>query len=216
MRWVDGWPRFLDPAEPVPPVVARPRLPRSPGTDWSRWREEFDAPLSADWIRLRTPDALQRVMLGDGALKLVPSAESAGSLGKPSFVGRRLRHHSAEYVTRMDFAPQDNGEFAGLLAFMDESHFVALGVERGRIVLRRRTSGEETERGVVIAETAHRRDRPVELRIAFDGGRADFDWRPAGEPTWRSLSRDVDVEPLASIHAGLFTGLVVGPYAVAP
>ncbi|MFN6936104.1 MAG: family 43 glycosylhydrolase, partial [Tsuneonella sp.] len=215
VRWVDGWPRFLDPGEPVPPVVARPRLPRSTGIDWSQWRDEFDAPLSEEWIALRTPGTVQRVMRDDGDLKLVPAADSAGSLGKPTFVGRRLRHHDAEYITRLDFAPQGDGEFAGLLALMDETHFVAMGVERGRIVLRRRTAGEQPERGAVIAETARDSDGPVELRIAFNGGRADFHWRPAGESAWRSLSQGVDVEPLASVHAGLFTGLVVGPYAIA-
>jgi alpha-N-arabinofuranosidase len=29
------------------------------------------------------------------------------------------------------------------------------------------------------------------------------------------LAANVDVEPLATVHAGLFTGMVIGPYALA-
>jgi alpha-N-arabinofuranosidase len=39
-------------------------------------------------------------------------------------------------------------------------------------------------------------------------------WRHRGGG-WQVLAPKVDVEPLATVHAGLFTGLVVGPYALA-
>ena len=115
----------------------------------------------------------------------------------------------------MTFNASGDGQFAGLLAFMDEAHFVAFGIENGTITLRRRASSSEPERGVELAQTGRRGPGPVELRIRFNGGRADFAWRPAGKSAWRDLAKGVDVEPLASVHAGLFTGLVVGPYAVA-
>lgn len=215
VRWVDGWPHFLDPGEPVPLVLDRPRLPRSFGTDWTAWRDDFDGPLSAEWIGLRSPGPVRRVSVERGALNLVPGAESAGSFGKAAFVGRRMRHHNAEFVTRVDFAADRGGVFAGLLALMDESHFIALGIENGSVVLRRRTAPGEPEQGASLAEAAMAHTGAVELRMTFRGGRADFAWRPAGEFRWRELAREVDVEPLASVHAGLFTGLVVGPYAVA-
>jgi len=215
VRWVDGWPRFLDPGAAVPVAVARPKLLASPGTDWRQWRDAFDAPLSPEWIAPRTPGAVQRVVLESGKLNLVPGAESAGGLGKPAFVGRRLRHHHAEVITRMQFAPDRGGDFAGLLAFMDEAHFIALGIESGAITVRRRTSAADAERGEVIARTGLGQTGPVDLRMTLDAGRADFAWRPAGQTEWRQVARGVDVEPLASVHAGLFTGLVVGPYAVA-
>ena len=53
-----------------------------------------------------------------------------------------------------------------------------------------------------------------ELRLAIDGGAAALSWRKAGG-RWQELAPRIDVEPLASVHAGLFTGLVIGPYAVA-
>lgn len=55
----------------------------------------------------------------------------------------------------------------------------------------------------------------AELRLRFEGGAARASARAAGTATWRTVGGAIDVEPLASVHAGLFTGLVVGPYALA-
>ena len=218
VRWMDGWPRFLDPGEAVPTVIPRPALEASPATDWVQWQEEFDAALSPEWITLRTPGADSFARVEAGKLVVTPGADPAGSLGKPAFVGRRLRHHTATVEASLDFAPERTGDFAGLLGLMDENHFVAVGIENvaGRrvAVVRRRISAGESERGELIALAALPEPGPVELRFALDGGTADFDYRLKGAADWLPLAADVDVEPLASIHAGLFTGVVIGPYAV--
>lgn len=214
VRWVDGWPRFLEPGEAVPPVVRRPALPPSPGTDWQQWRDDFDAKLSGEWIRLRTPGARQQWALDGGTLVMMPGPDGAGGRGKPAFVGQRLRHHAAEFTTRLGFTPSAEGDFAGLLAFMDESHFVTLGIEGSDIVLRRRAQASEPERGVEIARTVRPGTGDIELRLALSGGSATAFARAAGASNWRAVGAVIDVEPLASIHGGLFTGLVVGPYAV--
>lgn len=217
VRWVDGWPRFLEPGQAMPAVVGEPALPPSPATDWRHWRDDFTAPLSGEWIGIRTPGARQQVALDreGGALVLMPGADGAGGLGKPAFIGRRLRHHAAEYVTRLAFAPAREGDFAGLLAFMDEGHFVTLGIEGAEIVLRRRAHPGEDERGLALARIARPGARAVELRLRFEGGVARASAREAGSAAWRAVGGAIDVEPLASVHAGLFTGLVVGPYALA-
>src|SRR3546814_14181872 len=58
-------------------------------------------------------------------------------------------------LTRLRFAPVRDGDFAGLLAYMDEAHFLAFGVERvageRRIVARRRVVAAESERGEMLA-----------------------------------------------------------------
>ncbi|HYD25191.1 MAG TPA: glycoside hydrolase family 43 protein [Croceibacterium sp.] len=219
VRWVDGWPRFLDPGAAVPPVVPRPRLAESPGRAWTQWRDEFDsAKLSPEWIALRRdPSAIAQ--LEGGALVLAPGPDAAGGLGQPAFVGRRLRHHAATVETTVDFGPERAGDFAGLLAFMDESHFLAVGIEnlagKMMVVLRRRTGPEQPERGELLATTPLPGDGPVALRLTLDGGTAALAYRPVAGADWLSLAERIDVEPLASIHAGLFTGLVIGPYAVA-
>ncbi|MHA6317667.1 glycoside hydrolase family 43 protein [Altererythrobacter sp. CAU 1778] len=217
VTWQDDWPIFLQPGEPVPMAADKPDLPESPGTDWGRWREDFNGPLSHEWIGLRTPQMVQQVAVDRqaGKLALIAGSASTGSLDKPSFVGRRMRHHEAEYTTRVSFTPSATEDFAGLLALMDETHFVALGIEGDRIVLRRRAGAGDAERGEVL-QSAPPVTGAVDLRMRFKGGRADFAYRAAGQNMWKDVATDVDVEPLASVHAGLFTGLVVGPYAYSP
>lgn len=217
VRWQDGWPRFLDPGEAVPPVVKNPSLPVSLQSQWQSWRDDFTTPLSDEWIRLRTPGANQQVIVdrAAGELALVGGRDGVGSLGKPAFIGRRLRHHSAEFVTRVIFNPEADGDFAGLLAFMDENHFMTFGIEREALVLRRRSARGDPSRGAEVGRVETSGGGPFELRLQLRGGRADAAFRAAGSAEWQTVASGVDIEPLASIHAGLFTGLVVGPYAVA-
>src|SRR5687767_10865234 len=68
VEWADGWPRFLDPGEPVPMVVRRPNLPASPPANWSRWTDQFHV-LSAEWLRMRNPTS-ERWLALDGGLRL--------------------------------------------------------------------------------------------------------------------------------------------------
>lgn len=215
VRWVDGWPRFLDPGQAMPATVNRPALAPSTGDRWN-WRDEFTGPLSPEWIRLRSPGAVQQWGVEQGQLWLTAGPDTAGGLGRPAFAGRRLRHHAATVTTRVDFAPQAAGDFAGLLAFMDESHFLALGVEGTgagrRVVARLRDDTGDAEGGEPVASAPLDRAGPVELMLDLDGAAAHFAWRQ-GRSQWAPLGDTVNVEPLASVHAGLFTGLVIGPYA---
>ena len=82
------------------------------------------------------------------------------------------------------------------------------------MVVRRRVSAEQPDRGEIIASAPLPGDGAIDLRLSLDGGRAAFAYRRSGRTDWLTLATGVDVEPLASIHAGLFTGLVIGPYAV--
>ncbi len=216
LTWKDGWPRFLDKGAAVPLQRAAPKLPASPASQWAQWREEFLSPLSEEWIGLRTPGPVPQWQVADGALRVTAGPAPAGSLGRPAFVGRRLRDHKAEFTTRLAFAPERRGDFAGLLAFMDETHFLAAGKEQGRMVVRLRTSAQQGTSGEIVAETPLEMQAPLELKLALDGGTAVVFYRAEGSSVWQQVGGRIDVEPLASVHAGLFTGLVVGPYAFSP
>ncbi|HSF12969.1 MAG TPA: family 43 glycosylhydrolase, partial [Erythrobacter sp.] len=216
LRWKDGWPRFLDRQEAVPLTLKKPKLPASPAPAWQTWREEFDGALSDEWIGIRNPSTAAPIAAEGGALRVTAGAAAAGSLGHPAFVGRRLRHHQAEFVTALDFTPKRGGDFAGLLAFMDETHFLAAGKERGRIVVRLRTAADQGNSGMIVAEAPLSAEGPIDLKLALDGGTARVFWRATGAEAWEPVGGAINVEPLASIHAGLFTGLVVGPYAFSP
>lgn len=220
VRWEDGWPRFLDPGEAVPPLVAKPALATSPGAQWTAWRDSFDAPaLSPEWITMRSPGEQSRILhdLDRGEILLQPGAVPAGSLDRFAFIGRRMRHHDAAFTTAVDLTAEDAGDYAGLLAFMDEGHFVTVGIEQGdnarEIVVRLRKDPDDGERGEIV-HRAPWNDGSAQLRLSFAGGSAVAAWREDDDADW-TRSPAIDVEPLSSIHAGLFTGLVVGPYAVA-
>lgn len=216
VEWVDGWPRFLDPGETVPMVVRKPNLPASPAADWSRWSDEFHV-LSAEWLRMRNPSPAPWFALENG-LQLTARPDAAGGRGQPAFLGRRLRHPTATWTTRLSFEPRADGDFAGLLALISENHFLALGIEQvageRRLAVRQRSAEAQPETGelIVSAPLTHRGE--IELSLAIDRGSADLAWRPAGSGAWQPLAQDIDVEHMSSIHAGLFTGVLVGPYAV--
>ncbi len=220
VQWEDGWPYFLKSGEAVPMVSQRPDLPTSPGEEWRNWRDDFDQlSLSPEWITLRSPDG-GAAMLHDierGTMRLEPGAASAGSLARPSFIGRRLRHHEATITTQVDFADGEPGDFAGMLAFMDEGHFLTAGIELApqgnRIAVRLRKDPGDAEQGALVY-SAPWDSTSAQLRLTLREGQATASWRASMQDEWNT-SPEIDVEPLASVHAGLFTGLVVGPYALA-
>ena len=222
VRWIDGWPRFLDHGEAVPLESAVPALPRFKGDDWSRWTERFDGPaLSVEWLRMRNPALVQWFALDrdKGGLDLVAGKDAASVRGQPSYLGRRLRHPAAEYTARLRFEPEASGDFAGLLAFIAENNFIAVGIERAadgtrQMAVRRRSAGDQPANGELVAGLPLATHGEVELRLTIDRGTADFAWRPVGRKAWRELKRNVDITHMASVRAGLFTGVTVGPYAV--
>lgn len=219
VRWVNGWPVFLEPGESVPFTSPRPNLPPFQGTDWTSWTDRFSAgDLSPEWLRMRSPRSEPWFALGGAGLELTARGDTAGGTGQPSFLGRRLRHPSAIYTTRVTFAPERDGDFAGLLALIDQDHFLAFGIEQNEgmrvLTIRKRSAATQPEGGELTDSVPLSEQGEVELQLAIDRGQADLRWRPAGSDAWHAIAEDVDVEYLSSVHAGLFTGVLVGPYAV--
>lgn len=214
VTWKDGWPLILPARTPLPASVARPKLPASPSDEPASWVEEFDtSKLTADWLMLRTPKGAPWWRISGGALTLDARPVAAGALAQPSYIGKRMRHAKASWTTRVTFESTDGSERAGLLAVADENHLMFAGLEGDKLVVRRRISKEEPENGVVVAAVPRGGATEVDLKLSFDKGVAQAEWRPVGDTAWRSIARDIDVSRLATIHAGLFMGLVVGPHA---
>jgi alpha-N-arabinofuranosidase len=221
VTWRNGWPLVLERGQPVPWVVPKPKLPADAPVDWSRWSDSFDgAKLSEEWLQMRGPGTMQWNALdrARGELVLVAGSDAASTSGRPHFLGRRMRHPQAQWTVRFAFAPEREGDLAGLLAFMDEEHFIVAGIEGGadgpKLVVRRRDGeGDGVNGALVTAAALPGRAGEIDLRLTIDKAAAALDWRPAGRGTWRVLARDVDVMHMASVNAGLFAGTVVGPYA---
>ena len=220
VRWENGWPRILSPGEAVPFISKRPDLPRGEGTDWSSWREEFMAPLSSEWLEMRDPVPAQWFARDgkSGSLLLLPGEDAASEIGKPHFLGRRMRHPAARWTTSFVPPGKEEGSGAGLLAFANEENFLIAGVEKTNgvphVVVRRRDRAEDGAQGQLVASRAIGESTgPFELSMVIDDGTATIRWRPSGGSEWRELASDVDVEHMASAHSDLFAGVVVGPYA---
>ncbi len=218
VTWDDGWPIILPKGAPVPFALKRPALPPDAPVDWTHWRDTFTgSALAPQWLQLRDPAGPSWYRV-NGGLDITARPDAPGSLaGQPSFLGQRLRQPVASVTARIAFAPERNGDFAGLMAFMNEEHFASIGITRidgtRRIALRERRGADDPQDGVTIETAPVETDGEVYLRIAIDRGEADFAWRPAGAGRWRPLVTNRSVEHMASVHGGLFTGTVIGPFA---
>ncbi|WP_374470648.1 glycoside hydrolase family 43 protein [Phenylobacterium sp.] len=216
VTWKDGWPVMLEGNAEIPKVLARPGLPPAGAQRPDAVREEFDGrALGPEWMTLRTPRSVWHRLEG-GALRLTARPVPLGSLGQPSYFGRRQQHLSASAATRVAFTPARDGDRAGLAALQSEGFFYLLSVSRegGRPVvkLERRAGDKDPAHGVALASAPLPRSGPVELKITARGGRYDFAY--AVEPgRYRTLLADADGTVLSTKTAGGFVGVTFGLYA---
>jgi len=216
VTWKDGWPVILEGEAAIPAVLPRPKLPAGRGPAPDAYRDEFDAPaLGPAWMTIRTPKSRWHRLEG-GALSLQARNVPLGSLGQPSYFGRRQQHVRAEAATRVTFAPARDGDRAGLAALQSENFFYLLSLAReaGRTVvkLERRAGRGEAPHGVTLASAPVPAGQPVELKVVARGDRYDFLY--AVEPgRWTTLHADADGTILSTKTAGGFVGATFGLYA---
>lgn len=216
----NDWPIILPDGVPVPLQLTAPggALQKPIGG----WRDEFEGTgLSPEWIWLKAsnPSSWHRIDSTGDSLLIQPLEIAAGDLKQPAFLGRRLQHHNARYETRLHFDPVADGQRAGLLALIDENHFLFAGIEqvagKDQFVIRRRSSSADNVVGDLAAQFSLPKSasRGIEVALDFRGEKLSVQWRPAGSRKWRNAASDMDGTFLASVSAGLFTGTVVGPHA---
>jgi xylan 1,4-beta-xylosidase len=218
VHWIAGWPLILPPAMAVPSVLPRPRLGRSEGAGWERWREDFSAAqLSQDWEMMRTP-AMRWYRIESHALILDARPESVSGTANPSFLGKRQRHEDVRVETELRYVPEREGDHAGLLAFADEQHWYFVGLRRfgarsALVVARRDGANTPSDGEAIVSEPFDGRPgEPVRLRIEAHGPRYDFYWAARRGP-WRALLAGADGRVLASEPTNLFTGTLIGVVA---
>ncbi|NTS65551.1 glycoside hydrolase family 43 protein [Sphingomonas sp. HHU CXW] len=215
VTWTDGWPVILPHGTPVPLVAPRPNLPRSPApalptSGAFAYVDEFDGrTLALPWIGVRTPRA-PLYTLSDGNLVLGRATRIGDRSGAPAFVARRQQHHRATISTTLRFAPDRDGERAGLVAMQSDDNYLFFGVTwlAGKRVVALYTGDAGKERLVASAPV---RTGPVTLTMEANGGQMSF--TVATGAATRSLARDVDVRFLSTNVAGGFVGTLIGPYA---
>ena len=225
VTWRNGWPVILEGPGTVPYAVRRPDLPRQQETKPALSgnfvdRDEFDArDLRYQWVMIRTPrERWFDLASSPGSLTLRPRGEKLGERGQPSFLGRRQQHISASASVAMRYAPDADGDKAGIVAFQNDDHFYFLGVGRdggaSTIRLERAVIGGAPGATEVVASApfAQSGNGAIFLKIAARGGQYDFLYGTrAGE--WTALAKDVDGTILSTKKAGGFVGSLFGLYA---
>ncbi|AHG92052.1 glycoside hydrolase family 43 [Gemmatirosa kalamazoonensis] len=227
VSWRDGWPVLTSGQEGVPYVAPRPTLPAQPApTIPTRGnftvRDDFSGrALAPYWLMLRTPrETWWDLTSAPGSLSLAARPVPLSSRGQPSFLGRRQQHLTATVTTSMRWAPTQDGDRAGLVAFQSENawYFLAVGRDGGKPVVqvvRRAGRGPSVADSVLAsAPLPTGTTSPIELRITARRDRYDFAY--ATTPNrWTTLLANADATVLSTRSAGGFVGVLFALHAYA-
>ncbi|WP_017730209.1 glycoside hydrolase family 43 protein [Nafulsella turpanensis] len=231
VSWESGWPVINPHFEEVQYSYERPDLP---------WQGEPDFPLSGNftykedfkekelpfyWLFLRTPRTKWHSLDPyRGKLKLALRPETLSGKGNPSFIARRQQHIRGSGSVSMEFQPSASNEFAGLVAFQNEDHYYAIGKTLSSagmevVQLRKAVRAEGTNPAaatLVLAEkvlSKQERQKPLYLKIEFDGADYAFYYSTKNKGGWKLLQAGVDGTYLSTRVAGGFVGTTLGMYA---
>jgi len=211
--WEEGWPVVNPGVGHVTFSGEAPQLPEQPFAK-PPLRADFDSTsLGFEWNFLRTPrDNFWSLTERPGWLRLKLRPEELSDQASPSFIGRRITEFKFSAATAMSFAPQRDGESAGLVVEMNNQfHYrEELLRDHGQLLLRltQRNDGHET----VLAEKAVSATNLLLRVSATKPSEYDFDFAEnAGG--WTELKHGADARLLSRRVTGGFTGTFVGLYA---
>jgi xylan 1,4-beta-xylosidase len=107
-------------------------------------RDDFEqTELAPHWNFLRSSDSLNwSLSEKKGCLTLYGSEATLNESGVPSFIGRRQQHFSCRTSAHLTFAPQQDGEEAGITVFMNERFHYEIAIKQiageRKLIFRRR------------------------------------------------------------------------------
>ncbi|CAM3814656.1 glycoside hydrolase family 43 protein [Marinicrinis lubricantis] len=206
----DGWPIIGDngtvsESMPLGNLIPQPK-PALPV------RDDFDAAaLAPVWTFLRSP-APENWTLTEksGCLTLYGSSVTLNEADTPAFVGRRQQHFECRVAAHLQFAPQQDGEEAGITVFMNERFHYEIAVTRiagvRKLIFRRRLG----TLWKVESEMPWSSDSVV-LTVDTDKSHYRFGFSANGEePFWFGQG---ECGLLSTEVAGGFTGVFIAMYA---
>jgi xylan 1,4-beta-xylosidase len=206
----DGWP-VVGQDGMVSLEMEAQTLPLHPWAEESA-RDDFDErTLRLCWNFLRNPHAVDWSLADrPGWLRLNGSAVTLDDVDSPAWIGRRQRHFDCRATALLGFDPQNDGEEAGLTAFMNELHHYEIAVTRladQRCVIARRRIGSLP--AIVAREEIGA--GPVTLEIEAQPEMVTFSYAMEGcEP--HALAQG-ETRYLSSEVARGFTGVYFAMYA---
>ena len=215
VEWTkDGWP-IVGKDHHVALEMEAPKLPPPPRMPKPGDRENFSARgLGPRWLHIRNFDPKNfSFEEREGYLRIRAAKDSLDNRWEgPAFVGQRQPAFRFTARTEMEFAPQQDGEEAGLCVRANEGNHYEIGIRKfegkTQLFVRNRIMNREylmAQEPVALG--------PVQLEISGSEEKYQFAWSADGK-TWSTLA----VCPTADLSrekAGGFTGTTLGLYATA-
>lgn len=214
----DGW-LYLEQGGVVPSVevpapegAAEPQRPEPVRYDFT------DTTLPRDFQWLRTPEPGRIFTLTGSALRL-HARESIGSWFEQALVARRQEHFSFRAETRLEFAPANYQQMAGITHYYNRHKFHFLGVthdaKKGRVLTILSCPGEwpDGRLSFPLAEPVQLPDGPVELAAEVNEAELQF-YFCSGDEDWQAIGPVLDASVISDEggrgeHAS-FTGAFIG------
>ncbi len=170
------------------------------------------------WLRTPSPEEFMSLTDRPGHLRLY-GMESPGSLYRQALIARRQTAFSLEAETRMEFAPNNFQQLAGLIVYYNSTkfHYLFVSYERGVGRYLSIMSAAADSSGDVTYPLVERVALPeqstVGLRARIDGTNLRFSWS-LDDDTFHELPAELDMAFLADETgrdtAPYFTGNFVG------
>ena len=191
-HWKDDWLYLSNgsgSAGNVPALHVTVPGTRDEAAYWAEQRYDFSAgvALHKDFQWLRTPEPERIFALTDGALVLT-GRESVGSWFEQALVARRQTHFSYDAETVVDFAPEDERQFAGLTAYYCRYNFFYLTVtadadgQRELLILRSEASYPDGNLETPFPEAVSiPAAGKVKLALSIRGRKLQFSYALVGE-----------------------------------
>jgi alpha-N-arabinofuranosidase len=204
-----GWP-VVNGNGSVLPNMTHPTLPQTVPAP-KPVRSTFTTPqLGLEWNYLQPPvEANYQVNAKNETLTLKGSALKIGETGQPTFVGRRLTNIHFTATTRMDFAPVNDNEEAGLILLNNGSHFDLMVKSKND----QRVLVVQLQFGQTLYQSTEIVLKPgfVDLRIEGTGPEFIFSYAQNNEAF--TIVERADARFLSTQTLGWFTGVYTGLYA---
>jgi xylan 1,4-beta-xylosidase len=220
VQWIDGWPVINPDVEAV-----QYRYPIS-YTDYKKsayagtyvFKDSFkNKVLDKRYLQLRISEENWYQLLPEKGLSLATRPSTVEENGNPSFIGFRQGYLDGVTEAKLDFAPINEKEQAGLIVFQSEKHyyFFAKTIIQGKpAVALYKSAGNQNIDGKpeLIASQALSSNQPLLLRVTADKDRYHFSYSLGNSKQWASLAKDIDTRFVSTRTAGGFVGVIHGMY----
>jgi xylan 1,4-beta-xylosidase len=206
----DGWP-VVNEGKPVALEMDTGLLPQEHLWEQASERDDFnDDNLELYWnYRFNPIEGSTSLAERKGFLSLIGNVNTLRDKRGVCFVGRRQQDYEFNCSTFMEFNPQNDGEEAGICAFMNENHHYEIAVCRlegeRKVIVRRRIGNLEAIEYILPIATG-------ELKLSIKGDKHSYYLGYSLKDEDISYIAQGDARYLSTEVAGGFTGVYLGMY----